>query len=66
MVQLSEDEKALGVVTASAKGNHAQGVALSAQNSASKATIVMPRTTPDIKVRAVKARGAKVVLQGDL
>lgn len=64
MVQLSEDEKALGVVTASA-GNHAQGVALSAQKLGIKATIVMPRTTPDIKVRAVKARGARVVLQGD-
>lgn len=64
IVQLSEDEKALGVVTASA-GNHAQGVALAAQKLGIKATIVMPRTTPDIKVRAVKARGAKVVLQGD-
>ncbi|MFY9178820.1 MAG: threonine ammonia-lyase, biosynthetic [Venatoribacter sp.] len=64
MVQLSEEEKALGVVTASA-GNHAQGVALSAQKLGIKATIVMPRTTPDIKVKAVKARGAKVVLQGD-
>lgn len=64
IVQLTEDEKACGVVTASA-GNHAQGVALAAQKLGIKATIVMPRTTPDIKVRSVKARGAKVVLQGD-
>ncbi|WP_430460936.1 threonine ammonia-lyase, biosynthetic [Thalassolituus sp. LLYu03] len=64
IVQLTEEEKACGVVTASA-GNHAQGVALSAQKLGIKATIVMPRTTPDIKVRSVKARGAKVVLQGD-
>lgn len=64
IVQLTEQEKACGVVTASA-GNHAQGVALSAQKLGIKATIVMPRTTPDIKVRSVKARGAKVVLQGD-
>ena len=64
IVQLTEEEKACGVVTASA-GNHAQGVALSAQKLGIKATIVMPRTTPDIKVRSVKARGARVVLQGD-
>ena len=64
IVQLTEEEKACGVVTASA-GNHAQGVALSAQRLGIKATIVMPRTTPDIKVRSVKARGARVVLQGD-
>lgn len=64
MVQLTEEEKACGVITASA-GNHAQGVALAAQKLGIKATIVMPRTTPDIKVRSVKAYGAKVVLQGD-
>jgi len=52
------------VVTASA-GNHAQGVALSAQKLGIKATIVMPRTTPEIKVASVKARGARVVLHGD-
>src|SRR5690606_34588145 len=46
-------------------GNHAQGLALAAQKLGIKATIVMPRTTPDIKVRSVKARGARVVLQGD-
>lgn len=64
IVQLSEEERAQGIVTASA-GNHAQGVALSAQRLGIKATIVMPRTTPEIKVQSVKARGAKVVLQGD-
>ncbi|MAD44059.1 MAG: threonine ammonia-lyase, biosynthetic [Oceanospirillaceae bacterium] len=64
VVQLSDEEKALGVVAASA-GNHAQGLALSAKELGIKATIVMPRTTPDIKVKAVRARGAKVVLHGD-
>jgi threonine dehydratase len=53
-----------GVITASA-GNHAQGVALAAQKLKCGATIVMPVTTPHIKVAAVKARGAKVVLHGD-
>lgn len=61
---LSEQALAKGVVTASA-GNHAQGVALSAQTLGCKATIVMPKTTPSIKVDAVKAWGAKVVLHGD-
>lgn len=64
MAQLSEAEKACGVITASA-GNHAQGVALSAQRLGIKATIVMPRTTPDIKVRSVRSFGARVVLYGD-
>lgn len=64
MAQLTEAEKASGVITASA-GNHAQGVALSAQKLGIKATIVMPRTTPDIKVRVVRAYGARVVLHGD-
>jgi len=64
VVQLSEDEKAAGVVAASA-GNHAQGLALAAKELGIKATIVMPRTTPEIKVKSVKARGAKVVLHGD-
>ncbi len=58
------EELAKGVVTASA-GNHAQGLALSAQKLGVKATIVMPRTTPDIKVASVRARGGKVVLHGD-
>lgn len=64
IAQLSEEEKACGVITASA-GNHAQGVALSAQRLGIKATIVMPRTTPDIKVRSVRGYGARVVLHGD-
>ncbi len=53
-----------GVITASA-GNHAQGVALAAQRLGCNATIVMPATTPQIKVLAVKNRGAKVILHGD-
>jgi threonine dehydratase len=58
------EQLAKGIVTASA-GNHAQGVALSAQKLGIKATIVMPRTTPEIKVASCKARGGKVVLHGD-
>ncbi len=53
-----------GVICASA-GNHAQGVALAAQRLGIKATIVMPRTTPAIKVQAVRDRGGKIVLHGD-
>ena len=53
-----------GVLAASA-GNHAQGVALSAKRLGCKATIVMPVTTPEIKVNAVKSHGAQVVLSGD-
>jgi threonine dehydratase len=53
-----------GVITASA-GNHAQGVALAAKRMGCKAVIVMPVTTPQIKVNAVAARGAEVVLSGD-
>ena len=53
-----------GVIAASA-GNHAQGVALAAQRLRCAATIVMPVTTPQIKIAAVKARGADVVLHGD-
>ncbi len=53
-----------GVICASA-GNHAQGVALAAHKLGVKATIVMPRTTPDIKVQAVRSRGGKAVLYGD-
>ena len=64
MLNLSEEQRARGVVAASA-GNHAQGLAMAAKKLGVKATIVMPRTTPQIKVSAVKARGAKVVLQGD-
>ncbi|HCY04065.1 MAG TPA: threonine ammonia-lyase, biosynthetic [Gammaproteobacteria bacterium] len=62
--QLSADELGRGVITASA-GNHAQGVAMAAQRLGIKATIVMGRNTPSIKVNAVRARGAKVVLHGD-
>lgn len=62
--QLSEQERSLGVVAASA-GNHAQGVALSARELAVKATIFMPCTTPEIKVRAVAALGADIELVGD-
>ena len=53
-----------GVLAASA-GNHAQGVALSAKKLGIKATIVMPVTTPEIKINAVKAHGANIVLHGD-
>ncbi len=62
--QLSQEQLKQGVVAASA-GNHAQGLALSAKMMGVKATIVMPRTTPQIKVDAVRSRGAKVVLIGD-
>jgi threonine dehydratase len=61
---LSDEEKSNGVIAASA-GNHAQGVALSAKKLNINATIVMPKTTPSIKVEAVKGFGAKVVLHGD-
>lgn len=63
MARLSADLLQKGVITASA-GNHAQGVALSAQKLGCQATIVMPETTPQIKVDAVRARGAEVVLAG--
>ncbi len=61
---LQENPDLSGVITASA-GNHAQGVALAAKKLHLKATIVMPTTTPDIKVTAVRAYGAKVVLHGE-
>jgi len=64
MANLSASERARGVVAASA-GNHAQGVALAAQRLSCRATIVMPVTTPSIKIAAVHARGATVVLHGD-
>lgn len=64
MVTLSDEQKAAGVIAASA-GNHAQGVALAAAKMAIKATIVMPLTTPPIKVNAVKRMAAEVVLAGD-
>ncbi|MDD3396095.1 MAG: threonine ammonia-lyase [Acidaminococcaceae bacterium] len=62
--QLSDEAKAKGVITASA-GNHAQGVALAAQKLGVKAVIVMPATTPLLKVEATRALGAEVVLFGD-
>lgn len=62
---LTEEEKAKGLITASA-GNHAQGVAYAAQRCGAKATIVMPTTTPLIKVERTKAYGAEVVLYGDV
>ena len=61
---LTEDEKAKGLVTASA-GNHAQGVAYAAQAAGVSATIVMPTTTPLVKVNNTKDYGAKVVLHGE-
>ena len=64
MAHLSPEERARGVICASA-GNHAQGVALAAQKLACRAVIVMPVTTPHIKIAAVEARGATVVLHGD-
>ncbi len=64
MAQLTPEQLRRGVIAASA-GNHAQGVALSAQKLGCKAVIVMPATTPQIKIDAVKGRGAKVVLHGD-
>jgi len=64
MANLSAEERARGVICASA-GNHAQGVALSARKLGCRAVIVMPVTTPTLKVDAVRARGGEVVLQGD-
>lgn len=62
--QLTDEEKARGVICASA-GNHAQGVAFSASKLQLNNIIVMPTTTPDIKVDAVKTLGGNVVLHGD-
>jgi threonine dehydratase len=62
--RLSPEERTKGVIAASA-GNHAQGVALAAGRLGIRARIVMPRTTPEIKVDAVRALGAEVELAGD-
>ena len=62
---LSGDEKAQGLITASA-GNHAQGVAYAAKLAGVKATVVMPTTTPLMKVNRTKSYGAEVVLEGDV
>ncbi|CSC77070.1 threonine dehydratase [Vibrio cholerae] len=63
MSHLTEAQKAAGVIAASA-GNHAQGMALSGTKLGIKTTIVMPRTTPDIKVEAVRGFGGEVLLHG--
>jgi threonine dehydratase len=64
IAHLAPDERARGVIAASA-GNHAQGVAFSARRLGIHAVIVMPQTTPEIKVEAVRDLGAEVVLAGD-
>jgi threonine dehydratase len=64
MVQLSPEQLAKGVICASA-GNHAQGVALSAHKLGCRAVIVMPTTTPQVKVDAVRTLGAEIALAGD-
>ena len=64
MVNLAPEALKRGVIAASA-GNHAQGVALAAQKLNCRAVIVMPTTTPLIKINAVKSRGAEVILFGD-
>ena len=65
MSTLSDEERSKGIITASA-GNHAQGVAYAAQQYGCKAVIVMPTTTPLIKVNRTKSYGAEVVLYGDV
>ena len=62
---LTEEERSRGLITASA-GNHAQGVAYAAKCYGAKAVIVMPTTTPLIKVNRTKSYGAEVVLYGDV
>ncbi len=64
MAQLTPAQRKRGVICASA-GNHAQGVALAAARLGCRALIVMPETTPEIKIQAVKARGGEVVLAGN-
>lgn len=64
ILQLSDEQRKQGLIVASA-GNHAQGVALSAAKMQLDALIVMPKTTPEIKVEAVKFFGAKVKLSGN-
>ncbi|MBW4651063.1 MAG: threonine ammonia-lyase, biosynthetic [Kastovskya adunca ATA6-11-RM4] len=64
MAQLPPDLLAQGVIAASA-GNHAQGVALAARHLGTRSLIVMPVTTPQVKIDAVKARGGEVLLHGD-
>jgi threonine dehydratase len=64
IANLSETQREKGIITASA-GNHAQGVALAASRLGLEALIIMPKTTPDIKVRAVEQLGAQVILHGN-
>ena len=64
MKSLTPSERLKGVIAVSA-GNHAQGVALGARKLGIRATIVMPVTTPEIKVNAVRAYGAQTILHGD-
>ena len=65
MSSMSDEQKSKGVIASSA-GNHAQGVALGASKLNIKAIIVMPTSTPEIKVQAVEQLGAEVVLHGDV
>lgn len=65
MSTLTDEERAKGIITASA-GNHAQGVAYAAKKYGAKAVIVMPTTTPLMKVNRTKSYGAEVVLYGDV
>ena len=65
MSTLTEEERSKGIITASA-GNHAQGVAYAAKKYGAKAVIVMPTTTPLMKVNRTKSYGAEVVLYGDV
>lgn len=65
IASLSDEELARGIITASA-GNHAQGVAYASRERGAKATIVMPESTPPLKVDATKSYGANVVLHGSL
>lgn len=62
--QLTEEERARGIVTASA-GNHAQGVAYAAQHYGCPCTIIMPEVTPLIKIKSAKEKGANVVIYGE-
>ncbi|MCH9837286.1 MAG: threonine ammonia-lyase, biosynthetic [Ilumatobacter sp.] len=64
MAHLTEEQRARGVIASSA-GNHAQGVALAANELGCRAVIVMPTTAPELKVNAVAARGAEIVLHGE-
>jgi len=63
LLTMSKEERAIGVIAASA-GNHAQGLAFHARALGAKATIVMPTTTPDVKVRQTRELGADIVLHG--